>query len=43
MISDEELKKTLQECLDDPVFGDLFKNLFVEMLKLYKRMEKEEK
>lgn len=37
MISDKEIKKNINECLNDPEHGEMFKSLFAEVLKSEKR------
>lgn len=42
MVSDKDLRKTVKECVDDPEHGEVFKNLFSEVVKLHDKIKKED-
>jgi hypothetical protein len=39
VISDNDLRKTVQECLNDPEYGELFRGLFIRITHMQAAME----
>lgn len=39
IIRDKEIDRTLKECLDDPEHGKMFRNLFLQIIKLQEKMK----